>query len=387
MVDLIISKLISLNAIRTSTTKWSLRTVRKHIGLASTCVALIALLLTMGVVGVPRKFAYRNFALLYSAIAILSIAYAIILSIIQTPQEVVLPLTRRYARTPLRFVIVGMLGVLFFYLYPIIAAPIFLLIAVALLESNDRGVSLSTLVRPLLPAAYLFLGLMTVFGVNAVIVTVRAANYTWVVKRLDSFLLLGHNVSELSHRLCAAAPSAVSMALMICYFGLFAQIGAALLIISLKVGRDEGMKFVSTILLAYTITMAVFAVFPTYSPYFSCTDHGSSPLPRNVVEAQQSIMRQVALRQRHSQIPVDTEYYVSFPCMHITQPLIVLWFLRKWRRIFVVLLATDVVLVVAIVGLEWHYMVDLVGGVIVAAAAIYCTSHFMGPRSTQTQAA
>ena len=44
--------------------------------------------------------------------------------------------------------------------------------------------------------------------------------------------------------------------------------------------------------------------------------------------------------------------------------------LRKWHRMAVILMAYDLLLVTAIVALEWHYLVDLVGGVVVAILAV-----------------
>ncbi len=63
-------------------------------------------------------------------------------------------------------------------------------------------------------------------------------------------------------------------------------------------------------------------------------------------------------------------FYISFPCMHIAQPIVVLWFLKKWKRMVAVLLIYDVLLVAAILLLEWYYFVDLLGGVVVVAAAV-----------------
>jgi membrane-associated phospholipid phosphatase len=57
--------------------------------------------------------------------------------------------------------------------------------------------------------------------------------------------------------------------------------------------------------------------------------------------------------------------------MHLTQPLIALWFLRQSKRMLIALAIYDVVLCVAIVLLEWHYLVDLISGAIVAAVAIW----------------
>jgi membrane-associated phospholipid phosphatase len=56
--------------------------------------------------------------------------------------------------------------------------------------------------------------------------------------------------------------------------------------------------------------------------------------------------------------------------MHIASPIIALWFLRQWRRLAIILLMLDVLLCFAIVLLEYHYVMDLIGGIAVAALAI-----------------
>jgi membrane-associated phospholipid phosphatase len=47
-----------------------------------------------------------------------------------------------------------------------------------------------------------------------------------------------------------------------------------------------------------------------------------------------------------------------------------MWFLRPWKRIVAALTAVNVVLVAAILLLEWHYLVDVLGGVVVAMLAV-----------------
>jgi hypothetical protein len=58
-------------------------------------------------------------------------------------------------------------------------------------------------------------------------------------------------------------------------------------------------------------------------------------------------------------------------CRSRVQPLIVLWFLRRWKRMVAVLAVYDVFLVPAILMLEWHYFVDMLGGIAIAAVVIW----------------
>jgi len=71
-------------------------------------------------------------------------------------------------------------------------------------------------------------------------------------------------------------------------------------------------------------------------------------------------------------------YYLAFPCTHVAQPLIVLWFLRRWKRMVAVLAVYDVFLVPAILMLEWHYFVDMLGGIAIAAVVIWFVGNTAG---------
>jgi hypothetical protein len=61
--------------------------------------------------------------------------------------------------------------------------------------------------------------------------------------------------------------------------------------------------------------------------------------------------------------------------MHIVWPLIVTWFLKRWKRILSLLLTYDVLLIIAIILLEWHYLVDILAGILIAGLAIL-TIHY-----------
>ena len=58
-----------------------------------------------------------------------------------------------------------------------------------------------------------------------------------------------------------------------------------------------------------------------------------------------------------------------FPSMHVAHAAIAMWFCRRWTRISKLLLIYNVVLVPVILLLEWHYLVDILGGILVAIAA------------------
>jgi hypothetical protein len=83
---------------------------------------------------------------------------------------------------------------------------------------------------------------------------------------------------------------------------------------------------------------------------------------------------------------VNTDYFIAFPSLHIALPVIVLWFMRRWKRIVLCLVVYDIILIPAILLLEWHYVVDLLGGIALALIAIF-VNHFPDERSKQKQAA
>ena len=62
--------------------------------------------------------------------------------------------------------------------------------------------------------------------------------------------------------------------------------------------------------------------------------------------------------------------------MHVALPLISIWFLREWRRVIMILAVFDMLLVASILLLEWHYIIDLFAGVLVAALAVAAEAHF-----------
>ena len=330
-------------------------------------VLLLTLIGVFRYLGISLRFQGLTFFGLYLSIAIQSTAYTMVLIALQYPSELFVPGLRRIINRP-ELILAGLaLGFLFFRLLPIgFAIPA--LVAVLFLFA----IPLHKISKVLVPGLYLFVGLLTAFGFNVAVVTVRfEPNYDQVLQKVDQVLLFGHSVSELSHQFAASVPHFVPGALLVWYALMFPQIGAALMLCSTFISREYAMRFVSAILVAYALSVAIFFAFPTHSPYFSCVGHISAGFPAAMVQIQEQFVRTATARFHGLRAPLGPEYYISFPCMHIAQPLIAMWFLRRWRRMLIFLGIVNLILIFAIVILEWHYFADIIGGIVLAAISVW----------------
>jgi hypothetical protein len=277
---------------------------------------------------------------------------------------------------PLRFLFLVPLAILIFYLYDWRVAAMLTTGAIAILEflqanHQHRGRAAASF---LLPAAYFVIGFWVVYKYNDIIAVFRFYGaYDPYFSRVDSWLLWGHSVSEFGHWAATAMPHWFFPFLEAVYYGTFAQVGAGIILVGLESGMSRAFRLVGTILLAYYATVLCFFLWPSHGPYLLCQNHFATfPNRLNSYAVQQVFLENVKTLWQHTGVMISTGgYYISFPCMHLTQPLIVLWFLRQSKRMMVALAIYDAILCVAIVLLEWHYLVDLIGGAIVAAAAIW----------------
>ena len=156
---------------------------------------------------------------------------------------------------------------------------------------------------------------------------------------------------------------------------MFPQIGAAIILVALGDGKMRALQLIGTILLSYYLALAIFYIAPAQGPYYLCPAHFSRfPSSLQSWNVQHTLIPHALALWRHQPIRrISTDYFIAFPCMHIVQPIIVLWFLRRWKRMVYALAAYDVLLVVAILLLEMHYIVDFIAGIVVALLAIAIT--------------
>jgi hypothetical protein len=329
----------------------------------------------------PLRFDWMTLSIAYWFIlAAQSIFAAILLSSIGLPREAVLkPLLARYRENPLRIIPLLLFFGILVWLIGWLKALVLSVDAVALLElvNRQKAKRLGHVAAAVLaPAAYLFFGFLMVLAYNNVIVSMRYNFATDpALAAIDHWLLRGHSVSELTHWALQTFPLSFFKALEFIYFGMFLQIGATLILLALYDGRTQALQFVGTILMSYYLALIIFYIWPAQGPYTLCPAHFSRfPPSLQSYTLQRTLIPHALALWRHEPISrISTDYFIAFPCMHIVQPIIVLWFLRRWRRLVIALAAYDLLLVAAILLLEMHYVIDIVAALPVAVLAIAIT--------------
>jgi len=253
-------------------------------------------------------------------------------------------------------------------------------LVIAELMDRSQG-SLDTIVNALRsvawPAVYLFFGLVAMFCYNDLIASMKFIGaYDAFFLKVDSLLMNGHSISGIAHFLAQRVPVQVFGIAEFIYYGMFFQIGAGLVLTALCLGRRESCRYVGTVLTAYVIALALFYFWPTIGPFYTCPSHSHPQFHLYTYEYQENaVLKARLLVTSYKQFnTINADYFIAFPCMHIAQPLIVMWFLRRRKRITYALILYDIVLIPAILLLEWHYLVDVIAGVLVAGAAIWLAS-------------
>ncbi len=281
----------------------------------------------------------------------------------------------RYRRSPGRILLLLVYFTVLAWVFSRMKAVVLTVDAVALLEIREREFrkvrgGAGALV---LPAVYLFGGFLLVFAYNDIIASARFPfGFDAAFNSMDRWILHGSSVSDLSRWAQRILPLNGFRFLEFIYFGMFPQIGAAILLLGLYYGKSRSLQFVGTILTAYYLALGMFYLWPSQGPYY-LSRADSTPMERSLwVHGIQQVLTEHALALwRHVPIQrLSTDYFIAFPCMHIAQPLIVAWFLRKWKAMTVLLVMYDFLLIVAILLLQWHYLVDILAGILVAGMAL-----------------
>jgi hypothetical protein len=327
----------------------------------------------------------RIIPLYWVGLAARSIFAAVVLALIGLPlRATVRPVWHHFAAQKGRIPIFAGFVVWAFWRFDLYLAVVWVAIALVATELYDRSAaSLRTVTASVasvaLPALYFFVGLVLVFAYNDLIAAVKdPGGYDWLFLRLDSYLLHGITISGVvrsasQHLSLRAFDLAEEI-----YFRMFDQVGAAIILISICYGPKRGLRLVGTLLSAYYLALVLFYFFPSMGPFYTCPDHFLHfPQSLKSFGFQQNLIANAKLLASQSKglSQVNTDFFIAFPSLHIADPLIVLWFLRPWKRMVYCLLIYDLLLIPSILLLEWHYAVDLIGGVAVATIAVLLNNH------------
>jgi hypothetical protein len=321
----------------------------------------------------------RFFSIFWIGLATRALFTAALLFVIGFPLETTLkPMWLRYKGQPFRIVFFSLFAVAMFWEFRFQLGFMVIVDAIALSELTDRTEGYLPRIRKLvastlIPALYLFFALVMVFSYNDLIAAIKSpAAYDWFFLKLDSYVVPFASVSQLAHLATTKFPISILNAAEFIYYGMFGQIGATLIILAIYSGKKQSLRYVGTVLTAYYIAIIIFFLLPSMGPFYTCPTHFAEfPKTLETYAIHQNAIMKARLLATHKELNrVDTDFFIAFPCLHIAQPLIVLWFLRRWKRIAFCLILFDLVLVPAILLLEWHYFVDVIAGVAVAALAI-----------------
>lgn len=342
-------------------------------------IPVVILLPALHAAAFPLRLDWKPLILGYLGVGFQAVVLAAVLVALESPRLLAEALTSLRRRKLKLLLFAAFLIALVLFVGPAIAA-LAAVFAITIAEfvghSRTSGKHPAQRIAALMPAiVYLFLGLVLAFVYTNIIVRLRFYGaYDAFFNKVDLFLFRT-TVPDLARRAAGVLPAWCFVGLNAVYYGMFAQIGAALLICGLRSGPRRAVQFVSAILAAYGLSLLIFYSWPSHGPYSVCPGHFQHVAWLNGDVAAYGTQHNLLVNAEYlwagrPVTAIPTGYYIAFPCMHIAQPLIVLWFLRQWRIMAAALAVYDAFLVMAIVLLEWHYMVDLLGGAAVAALAL-----------------
>jgi hypothetical protein len=222
------------------------------------------------------------------------------------------------------------------------------------LLERTKGALREKLVDVLVPAAYLFYGVILLLAFNHAVPGIRnPGSYDGFLNHAD-WVLFHVNVSTLVHSCLARWPLWVFQAFEIIYYGMFIHITGTLIFLAAAKGRSFAVSMVRTIVICNTIGLIIYAAMPAIGPWANCALHQVS-------------------------YPHTLPTYGTQEILHVAGPLIAFWFIRrfKWtaRAYFAAYLLC---LVPSVLLLEWHYVIDLVAGFALACFAIWISRHLSG---------
>jgi PAP2 superfamily protein len=365
-------RLVFPEAVKSTTNPKTVLQVHWPVSLA----ALFVLVAYITLAEIPTTINWTTFAMMFwTGLTLRAIFAAAILYVIQYP-AVAKRCWSRYREQPGRFVVIGGIFIWLTAWQGIGGGILNTVSAVAVAEFFDvrkfEFDRVSESIREIVaPSIYFFLGLMLVFTYNDVIITISARFFDNALLKIDSYFLAGYSVSAIARVASSILPDITYRLFDKVYFGMAMVLGSALLLLALLRGRKEACRYVGTLLLGYYGALVLFYLWPTRSPFYTCLGHFEHLATSDTKVLQGYLAARFEYTRNSFALNVDPDYFIAFPCMHIALPFIAWWFCRQWKRIGRAIFVYNMVLIPTILLLEFHYLADILGGLIVAALAVF----------------
>ena len=266
-----------------------------------------------------------------------------------------------------RFIPAGMLVAILLFIFGLKIGGIAASVGIVLTEFIFRKGDWRRLASVLLPWLYLTAGIEMSLDYSAVIVSMRpCTEFDSALKMLDAHLFFGASVVDLSR-----ASSAFYMPAELFYYLVFGAMLSGIILLCMDGDQRSAFELAGAMLTTFYISLAIFYFLPAQGPFIA------GGLPSNVLTAtleRASLSNATMLFHHTAWINAPRSYYVSFPSDHVAQPLIAAWYLRRWRIISAIVLGFCILLIPSILILQWHYIVDIIAGILVAIVSVLVVS-------------
>ena len=142
-----------------------------------------------------------------------------------------------------------------------------------LLERTKGPLKKRKLLDLLVPAAYLFYGVVLLLAFNHAVPGIRNPGAFDNLLNHADWVLFHVNVSALVHHCVDRFPLWLFRAFEIVYYGMFVHLIGAIVFLAIAGGRIEAVRMVRALVVCNTIGLIVYASMPAIGPWAGCQLH------------------------------------------------------------------------------------------------------------------
>ena len=197
-----------------------------------------------------------------------------------------------------------------------------------------------------------------------------------ILANVEKWLFLGHDPSEvLQHAVSGSTLHVLAVAATVVYFCHFAVPLLVGLVLWLK-DRAQYLRFVTALLAMCMVGFVFFMLVPTAPPWYAAQQHVLGGVT-DLINSQHTLPS--AISPYYSLLNPNST--AAFPSLHAAFPFLGWLALRRvYPRGSWILLGWSLLVFVSVVFLGEHYVIDVIGGVLLAGASWWMMMHVVVPR-------